>query len=125
MSSREGAKNWMTFCKHLREAIIDEQKAVPDYKKLLSEARITLPKIERWEQYLLTPFESSVEGIISDEQRHKEELVDFFDKICPRMAVHREGIEAGSGIVVSGRRRISKPLSRRRHHRRAMEGYGR
>lgn len=110
MSSREDAKKWMTLCQHMREAIIDEQKAVPDYKKLLNEAKKTLPTLERWEKYLLTPFESTVEGIISDEQRHKKELVDFFDKICPRMAVHRQGI-SGHGVTVTHkgkRKRIYK-----------------
>lgn len=88
LSSRKDAKKWMKFCKHLREAVIDEQKAVPDYEKLIKEAQKTLTTVETF-----LPFERSVQRIIADEARHKQELLTYFNSVCPRMAFHREGIK--------------------------------
>lgn len=85
MSSKADVRKYMKFCKHMREAIIDEQKAVPDYEKLLREYKALPMEKGHW-------FKDSVEGIISDEKRHKKELIPYFNNICPRMAFHRKGI---------------------------------
>lgn len=88
MSSREDAKNWMTFCKHLREVIIDEQKAVPDYQKLWKEA-FTLPMQTNYSEAL----KDVIFDNIADEKKHRANLLPLFDRICPRMAVSRKGIK--------------------------------
>lgn len=95
MSSREDVKKWMTFCNHIREAIIDEQKTVPDYEKLRHEARELIEvmgnsKIQNMS--FLHELHSEIGSIISDEERHAEILMPLFDRVCPRMAFHRDGI---------------------------------
>ena len=81
------ARDWNIFCHHMREAIVDERKAVPDYKKLIREADKILSGSDARD------FRLFVKGIISDEDKHKKTLVPFFDKICPRTAFHRKGVE--------------------------------
>lgn len=86
MSSRSDGKKWMKLCKHMREAIIDEQKAVPDYMKLIREFDVV------GRGGTTHDVGSVVEDIIEDEKRHKNELLKLFNHYCPRMAVHRKGI---------------------------------
>lgn len=88
MSSREDVKKWMTFCNHMREVIIDEQKAVPDYQKLWKEA-FTLPMNVNFSEAL----KEVIFDNIADEKKHKTNLLPLFNKICPRMAFHRKGIK--------------------------------
>lgn len=89
MSSRSDVKDIMAFCKHMREAIIDEQKAVPDYEKLIKQAE----RLNMLSGAELIKIRRIVNGIISDEKHHKRELLPIFDKVCPRMAIHRKGVE--------------------------------
>lgn len=89
MSSRADAKKWMTLCKHMRESIIDEKKASPDYRKLIREAQ-TLGAMTPAMKEL---FKTIVGGIADDEEKHRRQLTALFDDICPRMAFHRKGVE--------------------------------
>lgn len=89
MSSKADVRKIMTFCKHMRSAVIDEQKAVPDYELLIKQAE----KLNMLSGAELIKIKRIVNGIIGDEKRHKRELVPLFDRICPRMAFHRDGIE--------------------------------
>lgn len=88
MSSRKDAKNWMTFCKHMREAIIDEQKAVPDYAKLIREGKQVIT-----DKYTLGMLTHTVNKIKEQEEQHRNSLLILFDQTCPRMAVHRKGVK--------------------------------
>lgn len=95
MSSRRDVKKWMNFCQHMREAIIDEQKAVPDYEKLRHEARELIELMSKskiQDMSFLHTVHSEVGSIISDEERHAEILMPLFERVCPRMAVSRKGI---------------------------------
>lgn len=87
MSTRRDANKWMQFCKHFRATLIDEQNAVPDYEKLWREA-FTLP--------MPTNISSALRDVIfdniSDEKKHRANLMPLFDRICPRMAVSRKGL---------------------------------
>lgn len=89
MSSRDDVKDIMTFCKHMREAIIDEQKAVPDYEKLIEQAE----RLNMLSGAELIKIRRVVNSIIADEKNHKRELMPIFDRVCPRMAIHRKGVK--------------------------------
>lgn len=89
MSSREDAKNWMTFCKHFRATLIDEKNAVPDYEKLWKEA-FKLPM----DVNVSNALRDVIFDNIADEKKHRANLTPLFNKICPRMAVSRKGLES-------------------------------
>lgn len=81
MSSKADARKFQIFCNHLREAITDEKKAVPDYKILIKQAKqLNLPYDMKnaWEPQILY----EINEIIKDEQRHKKTIEVFFNKFC-------------------------------------------
>lgn len=115
----------MTFCKHMREAIIDEKKAVPDYEKLRKEARELLTSdFPVPNMSFLNTLHDEVGSIIGDEERHAEILIPLFDRVCPRMAIHRKGVyDDEQEPQAETPRRPRYRRQERKHHRRHMEGY--
>lgn len=73
MSSKAMGRKYRVFCNHMREAIIDERKASPDYAKL----------IRQGSQFAFAKeLEDVVHPILMDERGHKKKLTKLYHKVC-------------------------------------------